>query len=396
MNGQIQTPCYVVHKELVDQQLKLLKDALAAYWDNSIIGYSYKTNALPWLIDYYNRGGCYAEVVSDDEYHLGKRVGVAADRFVYNGPIKTKETFLDALRGGSVVNIDAARELDWLDELDPGGSYRLGLRVNFDIEKDCPGHSACGPEGGRFGFCYENGKLREALDVIEAKGFRVNGLHLHTSSKTRAIDVYRAIARKACEIAEAYHLELDYLDIGGGYFGGLENRPQFADYLREVSAILSGTFDRKRTALIVEPGMSLVGPAVSYVTQVIDVKDTTYGRFAVTDGSRTGIDPLMTKTGYFYHIEQSADNGRVLPEQVVCGYICMEHDRLFHLKNGPELAVGDRIVYHKVGAYTMCLTPLFIKYFPTVYLEENGGCCVIRDRWQPEDYCRKSVWGRMV
>lgn len=393
MNKQFQTPYYVIHKELVDKQLKLLKEALESYWDNSLIAYSYKTNALPWLIDYYNRNGCYAEVVSDDEYHLGKQIGVADDRFVYNGPIKTKETFLEALNAGCIVNIDANREIDWLDDFNPRGAYRLGIRVNFDIEKDCPGHSACGEHGGRFGFCYENGKLEETIEAIRAKGFEVTCLHLHTSSKTRAIDIYKAIAQKACEITQVYDLKLSYLDIGGGYFGGLENRPQFADYLREVSAVLADTFDKKRTTLIVEPGMALIGPAVSYVTSVIDVKDTTYGRFVVTDGSRTSIDPLMTKTGYFYHTEQTASDGAILPKQVICGYTCMEHDRLFHLENSAELVEGDRVVYHKVGAYTMCLTPLFIKYFPNVYLETDTGYHMIRSRWQPEEYCQRSILG---
>ena len=43
---------------------------MEAYWQNYIIGYSYKTNALPWLISYLNDQGCFAEVVSDDEYKL--------------------------------------------------------------------------------------------------------------------------------------------------------------------------------------------------------------------------------------------------------------------------------------------------------------------------------------
>lgn len=396
MNEQLQTPYYVVHKELVDKQLNLLKEALNTFWDSSLIAYSYKTNSLPWLVDYYNRNGCYAEVVSDDEYYLGKQIGVAEDRFVYNGPIKTKETFLEALSAGCIVNIDAYREIEWLDELSPQGTYRLGIRVNFDIEKECPHQSACGEDGGRFGFCYENGNLQEAIEAIQNKGFNVTCLHMHTSSKTRAIDIYRTIAKKACEIAKRYNLKLSYLDVGGGYFGGLDNRPQFADYLREITAILAGTFDKRHTTLIVEPGMSLVGPTVSYVTSVIDVKDTTYGRFVVTDGSRTNIDPLMSKTSYFLHLERATAGGRILPKQVICGYTCMEHDRLFHLENDVELMVGDHIVYHKVGAYTMCLSPLFIRYFPSVYLETDKGYQLIRSRWHAEEYCQRSIFGGCI
>jgi diaminopimelate decarboxylase len=59
----------------------------------------------------------------------------------------------------------------------------------------------------------------------------------------------------------------------------------------------------------------------------------------------------------------------------------MENDRLFILEDALELKENDSIIYEKVGAYTMCLTPLFIEYFPDVYLEDNGELTNIRERW---------------
>ena len=67
-----------------------------------------------------------------------------------------------------------------------------------------------------------------------------------------------------------------------------------------------------------------------------------------------------------------------------------EHDRLFEEKNGPTLQCGDQIIYDKVGAYTMCLTPLFIKYFPDVYVELNGNVKKIRSAWTPNEYVQRS------
>lgn len=93
---------------------------------------------------------------------------------------------------------------------------------------------------------------------------------------------------------------MDYIDIGGGFFGGLVNKPQFDDYLSLIESILSDCFDSNKTTLIIEPGMAVVGAPISYVSTVIDVKDTEYNRFVITDGSRTSIDPLMTKSSYFY------------------------------------------------------------------------------------------------
>ena len=383
------TPYYVIDQKSLDDNFEKLERALKKHWSNFIIGYSYKTNALPWIIRHFDRLGCYAEVVSEEEYRLAKLVGVKKGNLIYNGPIKTKETFLEAIRDGCIVNIDSEREIDWLDEL-PRKNRVIGIRVNFDIERMCPGQSQCPEEGGRFGFCYENGEFSRAVTMLQEKGARVSGLHLHTSSKSRGLDIYRAIAMVACDIQKEFRLDLDYVDVGGGFFGGLPTKPQFDEYMALMADILSTQFDKGRTSLIIEPGMAVIGAPVRYVTTVIDVKDTQYNRFVVTDGSRTSIDPLMSKSSYFHSYERSADSS-IVPKQIICGYTCMEHDRLFEAIEEPALLPGDRIIYDKVGAYTMCLTPLFIKYFPDVYVERDGVFIKVREAWRPEEYLMKSI-----
>lgn len=69
----------------------------------------------------------------------------------------------------------------------------------------------------------------------------------------------------------------------------------------------------------------------------------------------------------------------------------MEVDRLFEYQNGVELFAGDRIVYENVGGYTMSLNPLFIKYFPDVYVRRGGKLLKIRNRWTPREYVQNSM-----
>lgn len=375
------TPYYIIHKQTLDLLIENLEQALKKYWSNSIIGYSFKTNSLPWIIRYMQEKGCYAETVSKDEYLLAGKLNYG-NRIIYNGPIKSKDTFLEAIKNGCIVNIDSKREIRWLVEM--GVKSAVGIRINFDLEKKCPGESQCGDEGGRFGFCYENGELADVISILTQNNIRISGLHMHCSSKTRSIDIYKAIAHMCCEIKEKWKLDIDYIDIGGGFFGGVQGKPDFNKYLLNISRVLEKNFDKEKTKLIVEPGMSLIGAPVDYVTTVIDVKETTYNRFVITDGSRTNIDPLMRKSSYTYHVSCSDDNRDRLPKQVVSGFTCMENDRLFILHDGIELKENDEIIYEKVGAYTMCLTPLFIEMFPDVYLEESGELRKVRERWGVE------------
>ena len=385
----IKTPYFLINQDALTEGLEKLNKALITAWPNYIIGYSYKTNALPWVINYFRDNGCYAEVVSDDEYELAKTIGVEKAHVIYNGIAKTKETFLEAIKNHAIVNIDSEYEIDWLDELEKD-KYSVGVRVNFDLESKCPGQTQCGEDGERFGFCYENGELKKAIDQIESKGVRVAGLHLHKSSKTRMPDIYKAIAEVAVEIGREYSLKLDYIDIGGGFFGGLDTKPQFPEYFDMVAGILAEQFQPKTTTLIVEPGMALIGAPIDYVTTVVDVKRTTRNTFVVTDGSRTQIDPLMTKMRYFNEIIRRGDSRKLIDKQIISGFTCMEHDRLFELVDGEELLPGDQIVYHKVGAYTMCLSPLFIKLYPDVYVKDDGKVYRVRDRWSADEYRSRS------
>jgi diaminopimelate decarboxylase len=136
--------------------------------------------------------------------------------------------------------------------------------------------------------------------------------------------------------------------------------------------------------------MALIGAPIDYVTTVVDVKRTTRNTFVVTDGSRTQIDPLMTKMRYFNEIIRRGDSRKLIDKQIISGFTCMEHDRLFELVDGEELLPGDQIVYHKVGAYTMCLSPLFIKWYPDVYVKDDGKVYRVRDRWSADEYRSRS------
>lgn len=382
----LKTPFFMIDKQKLDCQMYELQHSLNVSWDNNIIGYSYKTNALCWVIRYMKQKGCYAEVVSDDEYMLAKAIGIEPGKIIYNGIAKSKETFLEAIKGGAIVNIDAEYEIGWLDELD-GTGYDVGVRVNFDLESKCPGQAQGGEDGGRFGFCYENGELKRAIDKIQDKGAVVSGLHLHKSSKSRMPEIYKAIAETAVDVSVTYGLNLKYVDIGGGFFGGLDEKPPFAKYFEIIAGILRDRFSPKKTSLIVEPGISLVGAPVDYVTTVMDVKKTISSVFIITDGSRIHIDPLMTKSAYNVEIDKIDAGGReIVPRQIISGFTCMEQDRIFEVADCEALKPGDRIIYKRSGGYTMCLSPLFIKWFPDVYLKEKNKVIKIRDRWTKTEY----------
>lgn len=88
MNKELQTPCYIIHKDILDEGIRLLKSALERDWNNACVGYSFKTNSLPWVVENMKRAGFYAEVVSENEYDLACKHNF--EHIIYNGPVKGK------------------------------------------------------------------------------------------------------------------------------------------------------------------------------------------------------------------------------------------------------------------------------------------------------------------
>ena len=171
----------------------------------------------------------------------------------------------------------------------------------------------------------------------------------------------------------------------------MPDKPSFYEYMSLISKELSKKFDSKETTLIVEPGSALIASPIDFLCEVVDVKDTFVKRIVTVNGSRTNIDPLMIKTNHFFSLDCNSDKN--ISEQVICGYTCLEYDRIMKIENEKELNIGDKILFNKVGAYSMSLSPLFIEYFPKVYVKKskNEYICV-RERWDVEEYIQKALY----
>ena len=405
MTEKIPTPYFLLDEPILQRYFDMLTGALKKNWPNYRIGYSFKTNSLPWLVNLYKKQGAYAEVVSKDEYGLAKYLGFQDSEIVYNGPYKDEQSFRDVVLAGGYVNVDSKWELEWLtklsgeleeekaEEKEKVSEIHVGIRVNFNLEQMCPGETTMGETSGRFGFSYENGEFAKALSYVRAlPHVKVTGLHLHSSSKSRSVQIFRSIAQMACRLKKEFDLTLSYVDIGGGYCGGMEGRPEYPDYFPAIAEELHREFDPEQTQLVVEPGISLISKGSFFVTSVIDVRDIRDTRYLITDGSRFNIDATMIKSSYLYHTKLQNPSAPVMERQEITGYTCMECDRLFTMENLPELQTGDQIIYENVGGYTISLNPLFIQYFPAVYVRNGEQITEVRKKWTAKEYVQGNVW----
>lgn len=400
---ELETPCFIFDEEGLKANFNDFNGALHSVWGkNSCVAYSVKTNPFPWILKYAKSCGCMAEVVSDEEYSLALDQGFAPSEIIFNGPIKGKEWFIWALLHGSVVNIDSEREARWLEELAVSLNNKgeqgvaqlekmlVGVRANIDLDSFVPGETITGKNKGRFGFSYEGGNLSRIISRLRSAGIAISGLHMHVTTLSRSQKVYEVLASHAAKIIIENNLNktLKFVDMGGGFYGGGEaNLGAYDEYAKTITRELNEVCDVNEVALFVEPGGAVVCTPGYYLGRVIDTKDVLGKRFVVSELSRINVDHEMKKTSYAHVLKTQKDSA--YPEQVLCGYTCMESDRMCILHDEPELSEGDMVLIRNAGAYSMSFTPdFFIQYPPAVYVKNQDEFIQVRkafDKMPPQD-----------
>lgn len=375
MYKDVLTPSFIIDKEKLDYNILNINEGRKIL-KKSIIGYSVKTNPLPWLINYLNDNTDYfLEVVSPEEYYYVCKIGISPNRIIYNGPCKNSDSLEYALLNGSIVNIDTYNDLSNIMKINY--PVNIGIRVNVTNNTQEENCSKFGYAESRFGFSYQNGDLNKVIEILKNNSnIKISGLHFHINNKSRNVDNYITIVNHANEIINQNNLNLDYIDFGGGYKGGYGN--DFINYTKVIYDNLNIP-NKDDITYIFEPGAAIIATPVSYLMKVLDIKNINDKRYILLDGGRTQVDPTFSNKKYQYYI-YSNNNEQIDTPQVLNGFTCMENDRFMTIENGIKLEIGDLIKLNNLGAYTMSLLPYFIQGFPPVYLQDDKNIYLIKEK----------------
>lgn len=395
---------YIFNIEKLRDNYRKINDAFKSRYNNFIIGYSYKTNYVPYLCKEMSRLGAFAEVVSRLEYDLAIKIGVEPNKIIFNGPLKTKEDIFYALNHDSLINLDSFYEVEFVKEYcryHPHRQVKIGLRLNFDLSED--GHSPLveGYEVSRFGICVENGDLHNVLhDLRSIENVSVVGLHGHFSTSRRKVSSYSKIAKILCTIAKTYSLDIEYIDIGGGIFGEvpkslIDHAPTFDEYAEAVCAIMNQEFpsEGRQPYLILEPGIAMVANTFHFVSKVMGIKTILDTPFVLVDGSVHNIKPTMHKKNLPMKIIRKKGEGfnENKPFHVV-GYTCLEKDYLARDLHEEMPDANDYMIFENVGAYTIVFNPQFIKERPAIVAQDKNEMFVVRKKETTEQFFNEDLY----
>lgn len=350
-----------------------LKAAFNDIYPNWNIAYSYKTNYTPKLCKIVNELGGYAEVVSEMELEIAKRVGCKMDRVIWNGPIKNVPIMEQFLLNGGTVNIDCKEELEQVKGIHNRHADKLihvGIRCNYDVNDGVV---------SRFGYDIDGDDFMEAVKfATTTKNVKFINFQCHFAK--RQISYWPARAKGMVDLIDRLGIIPERIDIGGGLFGKMADSlraqfsceiPDYESYAKVAAQVFAGYFKDKevKPELLIEPGSAVVGDCMKFVGTVKTIKNIRGKWIATVLGSQknismTGINPPM-------EVIAMGGGQKEYNDLDFVGFTCIEGDVLYHNYTG-KLAHQDVIVISNCGSYSLVMKPPFIlPNFPVLDISEG-------------------------
>ena len=387
---QFGSPLYVFHDMDFANNFKRLCHAFKKEYDNYIPGYSYKTNYTPHICKLVKRLGGYAEVVSDMELFVAKKIGYENSKIIYNGPCKGVMMEEHILNGG-ISNIDNEAEAIRVVELarqHPNKNLKIGIRINTDIGAGFV---------SRFGIETDSEAMNRVVEMIKSQSnLKLVGLHMHVS-RARYIEAWQ---KRIDNILEAADKIIDgvpeYIDLGSGMFADMEDYlkeqftikvPSFEEYAKVVAGTMAKHYANvdNKPILMSEPGTTVVSRYLTLITTVKAVKEVRGRHIAVVDCDihNAGETCQMMKVPYTHIICGDGEQSKTPID--ITGFTCLEQDTLF--KDFPEsVKVGDMLGLRNVGGYSVVYKPPFIQpCCAMVAIKEDGSVEEIKRKETCED-----------
>lgn len=398
------SPLYIFHMEEFEQNYLELLNIFRSIYPKYNIAYSYKTNYTPRICHLVKRLGGFAEVVSDMEYRLAKKIGYDNVKILYNGPIKGEGMYEHILSGG-VVNVDNLEEMKAIVLFAAEHKetiISLAFRVNIDIGQGFI---------SRFGLDAYEGRIDGTeLDIAfqMARGvpnIKVAGLHCHVG-RSRGIKAWRNRVRIMFKLVDRYFSSApEFIDLGSGMNSVMEfelakqfsgHIPTFKEYAEEVAGAMKEKYGGlpydEQPVLYTEPGTTIISGNMSFlgtVKSIKNVKGKSYITLDCSGGNMGDICHLKKLPITIYH------NGN---EKVRCedadfvGYTCLEHDHMYEGFNG-EIAVGDVVQFRNVGSYSNVFKPPFIlPNCAMIQIDKDGSTEFIKRRETIDDIFQTYVF----
>ncbi|MCW3078903.1 diaminopimelate decarboxylase [Segetibacter sp.] len=383
------TPVYVYHAEKIEEQFKKLKEA----FKNSDSKFFYACKALTNIniLKWMKQIGASLDCVSINEVMLGLRAGFEPKDILFT-PNCVDFAEIEAGKSlGVNLNIDNISILEQFGNR-YGNSYPVCIRLNPHIMAGGNYKISTGHVDSKFGISIH--QLRHIERIVKTTNLNVTGLHMHTGSEIKDVNVFIEGLEVMFEIARHFQ-NLEFIDLGSGFKVPYQHDDPETD-VNQLGAKVAEAFagyekeTGRKLQIWFEPGKYLVSEAGYFVVKANVVKQTTATVFA---GVNSGFNHLIRPMFYeaFHRIDNISNTKGAERIYTVVGNIC-ETDTFAWDRKLNEVREGDFLVFYNAGAYGYEMSSNFnSRLKPAEVLVKDGEPKLIRKPDVFEDLLRNQI-----
>jgi diaminopimelate decarboxylase len=249
-----------------------------------------------------------------------------------------------------------------------------------------------GHSNSKFGIPVE--QLAQIKELVNQYNIVINGLHIHTGSEIKDVNVFMKMADILFDLAVDFS-NVKFLDFGGGFKVAYKNDDHVTDVpaLGERLNLAFKTFNEKNNRsleLWIEPGKFIVSEAGYLLTKANIVKQNPNITFIGVDSGLNHLIRPMMYDAYHEIVNISNTTGDEKTYTIV-GNIC-ETDTLGADRKLNEVSEGDILALKNAGAYGYSMSSNYNSRFrPAEVLIWNGKAQLIRKRETLDDLLRNQV-----
>ncbi len=383
------TPLYIYQREKIESQYKKLTTA----FKNESTRFFYACKALSNIniLKIVQQMGAGLDTVSINEVMLGIKAGFAPDNILFTPNCVDFSEIEQAKEYGVHINIDNISILEQFGNK-YAGTYPIMIRLNPHIMAGGNLKISTGHIDSKFGISIH--QLRHIERIVKTTGLNVEGLHMHTGSEIKDVNVFLQGLEVMLDVSSHFP-NIKYLDLGSGFKVPYSPGEKATDVnlLGEKMKESLDLFKQetgKELEIWFEPGKYLVSECGSFIVQVNVIKQTPATVFA---GVNSGFNHLIRPMFYeaYHHIQNISNPEGTERIYTVVGNLC-ETDTFCWDRVLNEVREGDFLLFKNAGAYGFEMASSFNSRFkPAEVLYSKGKAALIRKRDELEDLLRGQI-----
>jgi diaminopimelate decarboxylase len=382
------TPVYVYDTACITAQYNKLTAAFSKHPTRFFYACKALTNIN--ILRHIRSLGAMLDCVSINEVKLGLLAGFEAQQILFTPNCVDMAEILEATALGVRINLDNISILEQFGNRF-GGSYPVCIRINPHIVAGGNYKISTGHIDSKFGISIH--QLRHIERVVKTTGVHVQGLHMHTGSEIKDIEVFLQGLDVMFNIAMRFP-DIEYIDLGSGFKVAYKDDDRETDVAslgnKVAEAIAAFELEYKKPVeLWFEPGKYLVSECGYFVVKANVIKHTTATVFV---GVNSGFNHLIRPMFYdAYHRITNISNAGAQRIYTVVGNIC-ETDTFAWDRVLNEVREGDLLCFHNAGAYGFEMSSNFnSRLKPAEVMVHEGKATLIRRADVFDDLLRNQV-----